>query len=80
VLLENKNVIIYGGGGAIAGAVARTFAREWASVFLAGRTREPLEAVAEDIEAAGGSAEVSVLDALDEQAIDQRTSRGKESR
>jgi NAD(P)-dependent dehydrogenase (short-subunit alcohol dehydrogenase family) len=72
VLLENKNnAIVYGGGGAIGGTVARTFARERASVFLAGRTREPLEAVAKDIEAAGGSAEVAVLDALDERAVDE---------
>jgi NAD(P)-dependent dehydrogenase (short-subunit alcohol dehydrogenase family) len=68
--LENKNAVIYGGGGAIGGAVARIFAREGASVFLAGRTREKLEAVAGDIEAAGGSAEASVLDALDERAVD----------
>jgi 3-oxoacyl-[acyl-carrier protein] reductase len=40
MLLENKNAIIYGAGGGIGGAVARTFAREGASVFLAGRTRE----------------------------------------
>ena len=72
MLLENKNnAIVYGGGGAIGGTVARTFARERASVFLAGRTREPLEAVAKDIEAAGGSAEVAVLDALDERAVDE---------
>jgi NADP-dependent 3-hydroxy acid dehydrogenase YdfG len=38
VLLENKNAIIYGGGGSIGGAVARAFAREGASVHLAGRT------------------------------------------
>src|ERR671910_824494 len=71
MLLEDKNAIVYGGGGAIGGTVARTFAREGASVFLAGRTREPLEAVAKDIEAAGGSAEVAVLDALDERAVDE---------
>src|SRR5829696_1171036 len=28
MLLEDKNAIVYGGGGAIGGAVARTFARE----------------------------------------------------
>jgi 3-oxoacyl-[acyl-carrier protein] reductase len=28
MLLENKNAVIYGGGGSIGGAVARTFARE----------------------------------------------------
>jgi NAD(P)-dependent dehydrogenase (short-subunit alcohol dehydrogenase family) len=71
MLLEGKNAVIYGAGGSIGGAVARTFAREGASVYLAGRTREPLEAVAKDIEAAGGSAEVAVLDALDEQALEE---------
>jgi NAD(P)-dependent dehydrogenase (short-subunit alcohol dehydrogenase family) len=71
MLLENKNAIIYGGGGSIGGAVAREFSREGARVFLAGRTREPLEAVAGDIRSAGGLAEVSVLDALDERAVDE---------
>jgi NAD(P)-dependent dehydrogenase (short-subunit alcohol dehydrogenase family) len=37
MFLENKNAVIYGGGGAIGGAVARAFAREGAKVFLAGR-------------------------------------------
>ncbi len=71
MLLENKNAVIYGAGGSIGGAVAKEFAREGARVFLAGRTRESLEVVASDIEAAGGSAEVAVLDALDEEAVDE---------
>jgi NAD(P)-dependent dehydrogenase (short-subunit alcohol dehydrogenase family) len=71
MLLENKNAVIYGGGGSIGGAVARTFAHEEARAFLAGRTRQKLEAVAKDIEATGGSAEVAVLDALDENAVDE---------
>jgi NAD(P)-dependent dehydrogenase (short-subunit alcohol dehydrogenase family) len=70
MLLENKNAIIYGGGGSIGGAVAREFAREGARVFLVGRTREPLETVANDIKADGSSAEVAVLDALEEKAVD----------
>jgi NAD(P)-dependent dehydrogenase (short-subunit alcohol dehydrogenase family) len=37
MLLENKNAIIYGAGGGIGGGVARTFAREGANLFLAGR-------------------------------------------
>jgi NAD(P)-dependent dehydrogenase (short-subunit alcohol dehydrogenase family) len=37
VLLKRKNAVIYGAGGAVGGAVARTFAREGANVFLAGR-------------------------------------------
>lgn len=71
MLLENKNAVIYGGGGGIGGAVARAFAREGARVFLAGRTLEKLEAVARDIQDAGGSAAVAVLDALDEKAVDE---------
>jgi len=71
MLLENKSAIVYGAGGGIGGGVARTFAREGASVFLAGRTLEKLEAVAADITAAGGFAEVAVVDALDEQAVEE---------
>jgi NAD(P)-dependent dehydrogenase (short-subunit alcohol dehydrogenase family) len=71
MLLENKNAVIYGGGGSIGGAVAREFSREGARVFLAGRTRKSLETVANGIKADGGAAEVAVLDALEEQAVDE---------
>ena len=71
MLLKDKNAVIYGAGGSIGGAVAKEFAREGARVFLAGRTRNPLEAVAAGISSAGGSAEVAVLDALDEEAVDE---------
>jgi NAD(P)-dependent dehydrogenase (short-subunit alcohol dehydrogenase family) len=71
MLLENKNALIYGGGGSIGGAVAREFSREGARVFLVGRTRESLETVANDIEADGGAAELAVLDALEERAVDE---------
>ena len=71
MLLKDKNAVIYGAGGSIGGAVAREFAREGARVFLAGRTRDPLDAVAADISSVGGSAEVAVLDALDEKAVDE---------
>jgi NAD(P)-dependent dehydrogenase (short-subunit alcohol dehydrogenase family) len=40
-------------------------------VFLAGRTRETLEAVAEEIRSADGQAESSVVDAVDEKAVDE---------
>jgi 3-oxoacyl-[acyl-carrier protein] reductase len=70
MLLEDKNAAIYGGGGAIGGAVARAFAREGARVFLAGRTEAKLEAVAEQIRSAGGTAEMAQVDALDAQAVD----------
>jgi len=54
MLLENKNAIVYGWGGSVGGAVSRAFAREGARVFLAGRTLSRVEAVAEEISAAGG--------------------------
>jgi 3-oxoacyl-[acyl-carrier protein] reductase len=69
MLLENKSAVIYGAGGAIGGAVARTFAREGARLFLAGRTLATLDAVARDIAAAGGAAETAQVDALDEPSI-----------
>ncbi|WP_260723410.1 hypothetical protein [Dactylosporangium roseum] len=40
-----KNVVIYGAGGSIGGAVARVFARQGHTVHLTGRTRESLDAV-----------------------------------
>ena len=71
MLLDGKSAVIYGGGGAIGGAVARAFGREGAKVFLAGRTRATLEEVADAIRAAGGAAETAEVNALDEQAVDR---------
>ena len=76
MLLERKNAIIYGGGGAIGSAVARAFSREGARVYLAGRTLETLEKAAEVIRGDGGQAQTAQLDALDEKAVDARGARG----
>jgi NAD(P)-dependent dehydrogenase (short-subunit alcohol dehydrogenase family) len=62
--------VIYGGGGAIGGAVARVFGREGARVFLAGRTLAKLERVATDIRDAGGRADTAEVDALDAAAVE----------
>jgi len=70
-MLQGKNAVIHGGGGAIGGAVARAFAREGANVFLAGRTLARLDQVAADISAAGGWAETAEVDALDERAVNE---------
>src|SRR5260370_41470520 len=69
--VEGRNAVIYGGGGAIGGAVARAFAREGAHVFLAGRTVPKLEAVAQAIRATGGLADTAQLDALADKAVDE---------
>ena len=71
MLLENKNAVIYGAGGSIGSAVASAFAREGARVFLAGRTLQSLQEVAQQIRSAGGVADTAQLDALDKQAVDQ---------
>ena len=71
MLLEDKNAVIYGGSGAIGGAVARAFAREGARVFIAGRTQARLDAVAADIAASGGHAWAAQVDAFDQRAVEQ---------
>ena len=69
LLLEDKTAVIYAAGGAIGGAVARAFAREGARLFLTGRDLAKVDAVAEEIVAAGGVAETARVDALDESAV-----------
>ena len=71
MMLKDKVAVIYGAGGAIGSAVALAFAREGAKLFVTGRCLAPVEAVAQDIVTAGGSAEAAVVDALDEEAVDK---------
>src|SRR4029450_3643409 len=66
MILENKTAVIYGGGGAIGGAVARALAGAGARVYLAGRTRARLEKVGKEM---GDAAAVAEVDALDERAV-----------
>jgi 3-oxoacyl-[acyl-carrier protein] reductase len=70
MLLEDKIAVVYGAAGAVGGAVARAFAREGASVVLAGRTLATLDEVAGQIRAAGGVADTARVDALDQAAVD----------
>jgi NAD(P)-dependent dehydrogenase (short-subunit alcohol dehydrogenase family) len=74
MLLENKNAVIYGGAGAVGSVVARAFAREGATVYLAGRTLTKLEAVAQEIRSAGGKAEIGQVDAHDKDSVEQHFS------
>jgi NAD(P)-dependent dehydrogenase (short-subunit alcohol dehydrogenase family) len=69
MILQDKVAVVYGAAGAIGGAVARAFASEGAQVFLTGRVKAPVAAVAKDIDSAGGSADAAEVDALDEQAV-----------
>ncbi|MDQ4054006.1 MAG: SDR family oxidoreductase [Actinomycetota bacterium] len=71
MMLKDKVAVVYGAGGGIGGAVARAFAGEGARVFVTGRSRAAVDAVADDIVTAGGTAEAATIDALDEQAVEQ---------
>ena len=59
MLLKDRTAIVYGGSGAVGGAVAKAYAREGAGVFPAARNRDKLAALAAEITAAGGKAEVN---------------------
>jgi NAD(P)-dependent dehydrogenase (short-subunit alcohol dehydrogenase family) len=67
--LQDKNAVVYGAGGAVGGAVARAFARDGARVFLTGRDKGVLDALAKEIAGAGGAAETAQIDATDEAAV-----------
>ncbi len=71
MLLKDKVAVIYGAGGAVGSAVPHAFAREGAKLFLIGRHGAPVEGLAREIAATGGSAEAKVLDALDGEGIDK---------
>ena len=70
-ILEGKHAVVFGAGGSIGAAVAKEFAAEGAEVFLAGRTKSSVEEVAKQITTGGGRAHATVLDALDDAAVNQ---------
>ncbi|MEV6098444.1 SDR family NAD(P)-dependent oxidoreductase [Nocardia sp. NPDC051981] len=63
MLLANKNVVVYGAGGAVGSAVARGFAHAGARVLLTGRNPDIVNVVAKEISAAGGAVATAVVDA-----------------
>lgn len=68
MLLDEKVCVVYGAG-SIGGAVARGFAAEGARVYVGSRTGAKAEALAAEIENAGGSAQGLEVDALDEDSV-----------
>ncbi len=71
--LEDKVALVYGDG-SIGSAVAKSFAREGAKVFLAGRTMSKLNDVAEEIHANSGFIKIAQVDALNEKEVDKHVS------
>ena len=68
-LLSGKVAFVTGAGRGIGAAAARLFAREGAQVLLAARTEAQLKAVAEEIRAAGGTADYVVCDLADATSV-----------
>ncbi|MDO9145585.1 SDR family NAD(P)-dependent oxidoreductase [Rhodoferax sp.] len=64
--LQGKVAFVTGAGTGIGAATAIRFAQEGATVVICGRRKEPLDAVAAQIVAAGGKAEAVQADVSDE--------------
>src|SRR5690606_35399250 len=67
---EGKTVIVTGGGGGIGGATCRRFAKAGARVAVLDRNAEAAGKVADDIRAAGGTAEAIACDITDRARVD----------
>lgn len=68
-VLKGRHAVVFGAGGTIGAAVAKEFAAEGAEVFLSGRTKSSVEALAKQIAANGGRAYAAVVDTLDDTAV-----------
>src|SRR5258706_6068076 len=73
--LNNKVALVFGAGGGLGGALARTLAREGAKVVAAGLNTEAAQATVKDISAASGRAIAIGWDLADLAAIDPNISR-----
>src|SRR5690242_62407 len=76
--LEGKVALITGGYGGMGRASARLFAREGATVFVAGRDRQRGEALGAEINDAGGTAHFVQLDVVDQDQWDAAVAQVKE--
>jgi NAD(P)-dependent dehydrogenase (short-subunit alcohol dehydrogenase family) len=69
--LDGRNALVTGAGRGIGRGAALALADAGAAVTLVARSREELEAVAAEIEDAGGSARVAVADVRDEDEVER---------
>lgn len=75
MILAGKHILVFAASGAIAGEVARTFAKEGAHVWLSARNPQAVEALAAEIEAVGGKVNADVVDATDPTAVEEYVER-----
>ncbi|MBR0556430.1 SDR family oxidoreductase [Ciceribacter sp. L1K23] len=69
MILKGKTAVIHGGSGAIGSAIAGTFLREGAKVYLVGRNPDRLASAAERLRNGGGVVETAAVDVLDDTAV-----------
>lgn len=69
-LFDGQIALVTGGGSGIGRCIAHELAALGATVVISGRKRDKLDAVVDEIAAAGGKAEAVVLDIRDEAAVD----------
>lgn len=67
--LDNKIVLITGAGTGIGKGIARTFAREGATLILSSRTQETLESTADEVRSLGATAHVIPTDVTEENQV-----------
>jgi len=70
-ILQEKYAVVFGAGGSIGAAVAKEFAAQGAELFLSGHTKPGVESVTKQIAANGGRAHATVIDTLDDAAVNQ---------
>lgn len=74
--LSNRHALVTGAGSGIGAAIARALVSEGARVTLAGRRREPLQALAQEI-GTGGVHVADAFDVTDRQAIANGLARAR---
>jgi NADP-dependent 3-hydroxy acid dehydrogenase YdfG len=69
LLLEGKRALIFAAGGSIGAAMAREFLAQGAEVFLSGRSKAKMEALANKLDTDSQLVHAADVDALDETAV-----------
>ncbi len=78
-LLNGKTAIVTGGGSGINFAIARRYAQSGAKVALIGRTKERLDAAADEIRKTGGTASGHPADVRDYDALESAIRSAREA-